>query len=180
MPAMGNAAARRPTRYFQDLERALILAKAVRQSAVELQPVSVRAHPAIPQEIARVLVTEEVLSGRHGAGIVFRERCLKGEVERIADLLVPEQGVLTQHFGVGDPLFKREAAIRIDAELRPSIQVPQHPFDAGLILLNAIPDLHLDDRIATVEIALHFVLQCVDALSWVVVTPGRINEHAWI
>src|SRR4051812_16090196 len=138
MAAMRNATARRPTCHFQHLQRALILAKAVRQSAVELQPVSVRAHPTVPQEIARVLVTEEVLSGRHGAGIEFCERCLKGEVERIADLLVPEQGVLTQHFGVCDPLFEREAAIRVDAELRPSIQVSQHPFDAGLILLNAI------------------------------------------
>jgi hypothetical protein len=87
-------------------------------------------------------MAEEVFSGRHWARIEFRERRLEGKVQRIADLFVPEQRVLTQHFRVRNTLFERKPAIRINAEPGPSIQVPQYSFDVRLVLFNAVPNLH--------------------------------------
>ena len=87
---------------FEHRERALVLAQAVGERAVELQPVAVRPHAAVAQQIARVLVAEQVLAGRHRARIELGERGLQRVVERIARLLVPEQRIVAQHLGVGD------------------------------------------------------------------------------
>src|SRR5689334_20033594 len=100
--AMRDAAARRPAMRMQDFERALIFAEAIGQRAIELQPVAVRAHAAIADEIARVLMAEQVFAGRHRRGIELRERGLERVVEGIAGLLVPEQRIVPQHLGVGD------------------------------------------------------------------------------
>ena len=71
-----------------------VFAEAVGERAVELQPVAVRAHAAVADQVAGVLVAEEVFAGGHRAGIEFRQRCLEMEVERVAGLLVPEERIV--------------------------------------------------------------------------------------
>ena len=87
---MRNAAARRPAMGVQHRQRALIFAEPVGQRAVELQPVAVRPHAAIADEIPRVLMAEQILAGRHRRGIEFGERRLQREIEGVAGFLVPE------------------------------------------------------------------------------------------
>src|SRR5436189_6182390 len=65
MAAMWNAACRRPSVRLQYLERALVLAQSVRERAVELKPVAVGAHSTVAQQIACIMMTEEVLAGVH-------------------------------------------------------------------------------------------------------------------
>ena len=104
-------------------ERALVLAQPVRQRAVELQPVAVRPHAAVAQQVARVLMREQVLAGRHRAGIELGERGLQREVERVARLLVPEQRIVAQHLGVGDRVLERQAPVGVDRELRLAVEL---------------------------------------------------------
>ena len=63
-----DAAARRPARGADDLERAEILAQTVGEGAVELEPIAVRAHASVAEEITGILMAEEVFAGGHGAG----------------------------------------------------------------------------------------------------------------
>ena len=116
--AMRDAAGGRPAELRQHVEGAQVLDQAVGQGAVELQPVAVRPHAAVAQEVAGVLVREQVLAGGHRARIEFRDRRLQGVVEGVADLLVPEQRVLPQHLGVGDAGLEVEASVHVDGELR--------------------------------------------------------------
>src|SRR5215831_4395891 len=51
VPAMRDAATWRPAVAMEYLQRALVFAEPVGQRAVELQPVAVRAHPTIADEI---------------------------------------------------------------------------------------------------------------------------------
>ena len=62
---MRNAAPPGPAGVLQHRQRPLVLAQPVGQRAVELQPVAVRPHAAIADQIARILVAEQVLAGRH-------------------------------------------------------------------------------------------------------------------
>ena len=102
----------------EDIERAQVFDEAVGQGAIELQPVAVGPHAAVAQQVAGVLVREQVLAGRHRAGIELGQRRLQRVVERIADLLVPEQRVVAQHLGVGDGGLEVEAPVGVDRELR--------------------------------------------------------------
>ena len=100
--AVRNAAASATSRTVRARRACADIRTAVRQRAVELQPVAVRPHAAVAQQIARVLVAEQVLAGRHRPRIELGERGLQLIVERIARLLVPEQRIVAQHLGVGD------------------------------------------------------------------------------
>ena len=75
--AMRDAAARRPAMGLQHRQRALIFAEPVGQRAVELQPVAIRPHAAVADQVARILVAEQVLAGRHRRRIEFGERRLQ-------------------------------------------------------------------------------------------------------
>ena len=103
---------------FSAVERAQVFDESVGQRAVELQPVAVGPHAAVAQQVARILVAEEVFAGRHRPGIELGERGLQRVVERIARLLVPEQRIVPQHLGVGDGGLEVEAAVGVDGELR--------------------------------------------------------------
>jgi hypothetical protein len=97
---------------------ALVLAQAVGEGAVELEPVPVRAHAAVAQQVAGVLVAEQVLARRHRPGVELGQRRLQRVVERVAGLLVPEQRVVAEHPGVGDRRLEVEAAVGVDASRR--------------------------------------------------------------
>src|SRR6185437_1762122 len=88
MSAVRNAARARPAGRLDGLERALVFAQAVGERAVELQPVAVGAHAAVAQQVARILVAEQILAGRHRRRIELGERRLQRVVERVARLLV--------------------------------------------------------------------------------------------
>ncbi len=61
---------------FHRCSRALEFDESIRQRRIELQPVAIGAHPAVAQQIARVLVAEEVFARGHRAGIELGERGL--------------------------------------------------------------------------------------------------------
>ena len=71
MAAMRDAAGGGPAGLVQHVERAEVFAQAVGEGAVELEPVAVGAHAAVAQEVAGVLVAEEVFAGGHRTGIEF-------------------------------------------------------------------------------------------------------------
>ena len=111
-------------------------------------------------QVARVLMAEQVLAGRHRRRIEFGQRRLQRVVERIAGLLVPEQRILPQHLGVGDRGFQIEAAVGVDGELRVLADLLQHGLDALAVLGDRrAADLHLHDVVAAVEIAAHLAAQ---------------------
>ena len=110
--------------------------KPVRQCAVELQPVPIRPHAPVSQQIPRILMAEEVLSGRHRSWIEVGQGRLQRIIERIAGLLVPEQRILAQELGVSDGGFEIEPAVRIDRELRLAVDLLEHRFDALLIVFD--------------------------------------------
>ena len=177
MAAVRDAAARRPAVLLQHLERAQVLDQAVAQRAVELQPVAVRAHAAVADEVARVLHREQVLAGRHRILVVVAQRGLQLEVQRIARLLVPEQVVLRQRLGVGDRGVEVEAAVGVDAQLLAVLQHPQDGIDAPQVFVErCAADLLLDHRVAAVDVAAHLVLELAVVLAGVVVAAGRVDE----
>ena len=66
MPAMRHAPGARTSRTScSTIQRAQILDQPVGQRAVELQPVAIRSHPAMTQQVAGILMREEVFAGRH-------------------------------------------------------------------------------------------------------------------
>ena len=115
----------------QHVEGAQVLHQAVRQGAVELQPVAVGPHAAVAQEVAGILVREQVLAGRHRSGIERAERRLERVVERVAGLLVPEQRIVPQHPGIGDGGLEVEAAVGVHGEARPARRSRRAPPRSG-------------------------------------------------
>ncbi len=71
--AMGDQARGRPAGLVDDIERAQIFNKAIGKRAVKLKPVAVRAHAAMTQQIARILMREEVFPRCHRSGIEFAD-----------------------------------------------------------------------------------------------------------
>ena len=161
----------------QDVQCPEVFNETVGQSTVELQPVAVRTHAAVTQQIAGVLVREEVFSRRHRTGIEVRDGGLEGIVERIADLLIPEQRVLAQHLGIGDAGLEIEATVGIDGELGIGPDLLEHGLDAAAVLANRrAADLHLHDVVAAVQVAAHFRLQRGVVLAGIVVAAGSVDE----
>ena len=158
--AVRNAAARRPSGGADDLEGAQILAQAVGERAVELQPVAVRAHAAVAQQVARILMAEEVFAGGHGSGVELGERGLQRKVERVARLLVPEERIVAQHLGVGDRGLEIEAAIGVHGELGGRADLSEHRLDTLAVVGEfRAADLHLDDGVPAVQVAAHLGAQ---------------------
>jgi len=80
--AVRDAAARRPAVLLQHVQGAQVFDQAVGQGAVELQPVAVRTHAAVADQVARVLHGEQVLAGGHGLAVVAAQHRLQLEVQR--------------------------------------------------------------------------------------------------
>src|SRR5947209_1436540 len=74
VPAMRDAALRRPAVALQHVERPQIFDEAIAQRTIELQPVAIPTHPTIADEIARVLHREKVLAGGHRPVVMLGER----------------------------------------------------------------------------------------------------------
>jgi hypothetical protein len=181
VPAVRNAAGPRPAFRLEHLEHALVLAQAVRERAVELQPVAIGTQSAVAEEVARVLMAEEVLPRRHRPRILRGQRRLQGVVEGIARLLEPEERVLPQHARIGDRGRKVEAAVRVHGQARGAVDLGQDGFDAPLVLRERrAPDLHLHHGVAAIDVAPHLRAQGVDPLVRRVVAAGGVHEDARI
>src|SRR3546814_11823074 len=91
MPAMRHHVAAGEAMVAEQGEGAQVFHQTVAERAVELQPVAVRPHAAMAQQVARVLVREQILAGRHRAGVVpwalglwrVRERIARSEQRRV-------------------------------------------------------------------------------------------------
>ncbi len=176
MSAMGHDAPARPALLRQHLERAQILDQPVGERAVELQEVAIGAHAAIAQQVARILMREQVLAGGGGALVAAAQFGLEGIVERIARLLVPEQAIGRERLGIGERGVEIEAAIGIDGEILAVAHHLEHGLDAAQILgERRAADLHLDDAIAAVAIAFHLRLERRQVLARLVVAAGGID-----
>src|SRR3546814_9495709 len=64
MPAMRHHVAAGEAMVAEQGEGAQVFHQTVAERAVELQPVAVRPHAAMAQQVARVLVREQILAGR--------------------------------------------------------------------------------------------------------------------
>ena len=134
---------RRPAGGLDDLQGSQVFAETIGERAIELQPVAIRAHASIAQQIARVLMAEKIFAGSHGPGIKLGQRCLESEIEWIAGLFIPEQRILAQHARVGDGGFEVEASVGIDRELGLGANFGQHGFDALAIVFEGAPPIFI-------------------------------------
>ncbi len=174
---MGNAAACGPAVAMENIERAQILDQPVGQRTIELQHVAVGPHRGVAQEVLGILVTEEILAGRHRPAVVLGEHSLQLIVERIAGLLVPTQPIGRERIGVGQSGRQVEASIGVDRELVGRTEDRKDGFDAPDVLgQRRAADLHLDDRVPAIEIALHLVLQRAVVLVGIVIAAGGVDE----
>src|SRR3954469_21016579 len=93
MAAMRNASPRRPAVLMQHLLDPQIFGEAVAQCRVDLDVVTVGAHPAVADQVPRVLYGEQVLPCRDGSGVLLGQHRVQPVVQWVPDLLVPEQPV---------------------------------------------------------------------------------------
>ena len=141
-----------------------------------MQVVAVRAHAAVAQQVAGILVREQVFAGGHRQFVVIGQLGLKRVIQRVADLFVPEQVVLLDRFGVRDTGLQIEAAVGVDRQSLAVTHHFEHRFDAANIFVQRHrADLHLDHVVATIQIALHFGLEFALVLARVVIATRRIH-----
>ena len=87
---------------FQHPEGPEIFDQAIAQGTVKLQPVPVRTHPAVADQISGVLHGEEVLACCHRTRIMPRQLGLKFVVQRVTCFLIPKEVILGERLGIGD------------------------------------------------------------------------------
>src|SRR6478752_3553729 len=177
--AVRDAAAGGPAVLAQPVLDPQVLGQPVAQRRVDLDDVAVRAHPAVADQVAGVGQGEQILAGRDPAPVVLGHGRVQGVVQRVADLLVPEQVVRLDRLGVGQRLVQGEPAVDVDREAGP---VAAQDVDDGLDPLEVLgqrraADLHLDHAVALVQELAHLVLQLGQALVRGVVAAGRVHEH---
>ncbi len=176
---MGQETPRRPAfrrHHRDDIDG---LAHAVGECGVELHEVQVRAHAAEAQQVARILERKQVLTGRDRAGIGRGHGRIEGKIERVARLLVPGEAVSAHRVCVAERGLLIEAAVRVHRELRAfAAEQRQNRLDPCEVLVQGgAADLHLDLRVAHVEIAPHLGDEAVRALIGVVVAAGGIDRN---
>ena len=97
--------------------------------------VPVRAHPAVADQVAGVLQGEQVLPGGDPAAVVLGDGRVERVVERVADLLVPEQVVGLDGPGVLQGGLQVEPAVDVDRQPRAvAVEDVQHGLDALEVL----------------------------------------------
>src|SRR4051794_4774378 len=114
VPTVRDAAARGPTMLGEHVLDAAVLDQAVAQGRVDLDVVAIGAHAAVADQVPGVLEGEEILAGGDGTAVVLRERRVEVEVQRVADLLIPEQAVRIDGPAVLEGGLEVEAAVDID------------------------------------------------------------------
>ena len=80
----------------------------------------------------------------------------KREVERIARFLEPEDRMTREHLRVRDGGVEVEAPVGVHRKLCAIADFVEHGCDATFVVIDArAADLHLDDRIAAIDVAAH-------------------------
>src|ERR1700678_4245086 len=113
MAAMRNTPARRPTVIFQHPERTKIFDQAIAESAVELEPVSIRTHSPVANQVSSILHRGQILAGSHRARIPLAQFVLELVIERITRLFEPEKRVFCKGVSIGQRSFPVEPAVEI-------------------------------------------------------------------
>ena len=127
---------------------AQVFGQAVAQRGVDLDVVAVGAHAAVADQVAGVLDGEQVLSGGDRAAVVLRQDRVEAVVERVADLLVPEQSVGLDGPAVVQRGLQVEAAVDVDRQAGAvAVEDLEDRFDALEVIGEVgAADLHLDHR----------------------------------
>ena len=164
---------------LQHLLHAQVFGEAVAQRGVDLDVVAVGAHAAVADQITGVLDGEQVLAGGDRAAVVLGEDRVEAVVERVADLLVPEQSVGLDGPPVVQGGLQIEAAVDVDRQTGPvTVEDLQDRLDALEVIGEVgAADLHLHHRVTHVEEAAHLVLQIRQRLAGCVVAAGGVHEH---
>ena len=114
MATMRYAARSRPAKSLKHLECAEILDQPIGKCRIELEHIPVRAHAAVADEVACVLMGKEVLPCRQRMVIGSAQLRLKLEVERITSLFIPAQFVWRERLSVGKSLVEVKPSVGID------------------------------------------------------------------
>src|SRR6185369_10218394 len=61
---------------------------------------------------------------------------------------------------------------------RVGTELGEHGLDALAIEIDTVPDFHLHDGVAAVDVAPHLAPQRAEVLAGIVVAAGRVDEHA--
>src|SRR6516165_5415926 len=96
MTAVWNTPDRRPAVVLEHPECPKIFNQSIAQSAVELEPVPIRAHPAVTDKVPSILHREQVFTRSHRARIPPAELVLEFVIERITRFFEPEKRVLSK------------------------------------------------------------------------------------
>ena len=184
-PAGGRRAARSAAATspcaLRHVEDAQGFGEAVAERGIGLQPVAVRAHAAVAQQVAEVLHREQVLAGGDGHGGGFAQHGVGLVVERIDRLLEPAQPIGLHGPRVGQRGVEVEAAVGIDGEVLAAAGDLEHPLDAlEVVGQRRAADLHLQEAVAELAAAAHLVLQALLLLAGVVVAAAGIDQHALV
>ena len=102
--------------FTQHLLNSQVFGQSVAQRRVDLDVVAVRAHATVADQVASILDGEQVLPGRDGSAVVLREDRVETVVERVADLLVPEQPVGLDGTAVVQRRLQVEPPVDVDGE----------------------------------------------------------------
>ena len=129
-------------------------------------------------QVARILMAEQIFPGGHGAGIKIAKGGLQRVVERVTRFFVPEQRKFAQHFGVGNCGFQIEATVGVNCQLARAAKFFEHGFNPCAVFIEGrATDLHFDHRVAAVKVAAHLAAQRSHVFAGVVVATSRIHKH---
>ncbi len=141
---MGHEAVAGPASGLRILHDADVLARPVAQRRIHKQDIAVRAHPAVAQEVARLLEREEVLPCGHRPAVGAAERRLQVEVEWVSGVFVPEQPEGLEHLGVGHRDVVNQPTARVHRDVGPAAGHLDRGGDAIPVEGQRRTDLHLD------------------------------------
>ena len=163
---------------LQHLERAQVLDQAVAERAVELQPVAVRAHAAVADQVARVLHREQVLAGRHRARRSARP--VRPAARSRADRRLPRTRTARRRAGPWRRRWRWPGRSgrwrRPRGGSRPAACAAPPRCACRSSASGAPPIFIFTTDVAAVEVALHLVLQAFEALAGIVVAAGGVDE----
>src|SRR5215468_3116507 len=93
MTAVRHHPSRGPTLLFEHFEGPQVLDQSIGKSAIELQPVAVRAHAAVAQQVAGILMREKIFTCGHWRRVMSRQFRLQSIIEWVTGFFIPEESI---------------------------------------------------------------------------------------